>query len=63
MALIRTDVSEERIASIIRIMEAIRFSETSLLRRAMQLHIPEDDILLLPLTPTSLTRELDEYRK
>jgi hypothetical protein len=59
VALVRTDISEERIASIIRMkrisgrvrsllilftlmMEAIPCSETSVLKNATQLHIPED---------------------
>jgi hypothetical protein len=54
VALTRTDVSEEHIASIIRVtriielgttlmMEAIRFSETSVLTRATRRLVPEDD--------------------
>jgi hypothetical protein len=40
-----TDVSEERIASIFRAMEAIRSSETSVNKISTQRHIPEDGIL------------------
>jgi hypothetical protein len=58
VALIRTDVSEDRIASICRVheceqvtersckllkMEAIRSSETSVLIRATRCHLPDDD--------------------
>jgi hypothetical protein len=56
--LVRTDVSEKRIASIIRVtsnvssspilvtlmMEAIRSSETSILKRTTRRNIPEDGI-------------------
>jgi hypothetical protein len=56
VALVRTDFSEESIASIIRVlasspifvtlmMEAIRSTETSVLTRATRRHIPEDGIL------------------
>jgi hypothetical protein len=47
VALVRTDISEDRIASVISlIMEAIGSSETSVLTRATRRHIPEDSILL-----------------
>jgi thiazole synthase ThiGH ThiG subunit len=57
VALLRTEVSEARIASIIKatkiselifvtfMMEAIRASETSVLTIATRRHIPEDDIV------------------
>jgi hypothetical protein len=55
MALVRTDVSEEPITSIIRVtrigelvtlmMEELRSSETSVLIRPTRRHIPEDCIL------------------
>jgi hypothetical protein len=48
VALVGTDVSEERFISIIRvvmIMEAIRSSEMSVLTRAILPQIPEDEIL------------------
>jgi hypothetical protein len=56
VALVRTDVSEEHVASIIRVerinergttmmMEVTRFSEMSVLTRATERHIPEDGIL------------------
>jgi hypothetical protein len=51
VALVITDVSEERIASIIKMkgisemMEAIYYSETSDFTRATQRHIPGDGIL------------------
>jgi hypothetical protein len=50
VALVRTDVSEELIASIIRVIridevEALRYSKTSVLTRATRRNIPEDGIL------------------
>jgi hypothetical protein len=55
MVLVRTDVSEERISSNIKgiswpilvtlMMDAIRSSETSFLKRVTRRHIPEDGIL------------------
>jgi hypothetical protein len=55
MTLVRTDVSEERIAAGIRVeitselmTEAIRSSETSVITRTTWRHIPEDDILQYP---------------
>jgi hypothetical protein len=47
VALVKTDVSEERVASILftLMMVATRSSETLVLIRAIQRHIPEDDIL------------------
>jgi hypothetical protein len=53
VALVRTDVSKERIASVISVtrmgeltlmMEAIRFSETSVLTKATRRNVPEDGI-------------------
>jgi hypothetical protein len=68
VVVIRTDVSEERIASaitivtanvipimliqIILMMETIRSSETSVLTRAKRCHIPKDSNVML--TPTYL---------
>jgi hypothetical protein len=52
VTLVRTDVSEERVAVVLRslilvtlMMEAIRSPETSILIRATRRSIPEDDIL------------------
>jgi hypothetical protein len=42
VAVVRTDISEERTASIIRVT---RSSETSVVTRATQRNIPEDGIL------------------
>jgi hypothetical protein len=66
VALVRTDVSEERSASIIRVtrigepilvtlmMEALRSYETSVLTRATRSNIPEDVILQYFINFTSL---------
>jgi hypothetical protein len=58
MALVKPDVSEERITSIIRVkginrlgtlmLEAIRYSKTSVLAKATLRNIPEDGILHSP---------------
>jgi hypothetical protein len=45
VALVRNYVSEERIASIIRVMQVIRSSETSVLIRATRCNILECDII------------------
>jgi hypothetical protein len=53
VAFVRTDISKAHIASIIRvkifneIIEAMRFSETSVLTRAIRHNIPEDGILFV----------------
>jgi hypothetical protein len=55
---IRTDVSEECIASIISftfIMEAIFSFETSVLRRATRRHLPQDGILQTAVQTSILT--------
>jgi hypothetical protein len=46
LAFVRSDVSEERIVSIITLMmEMMRSSETSVLTKATRRHIPKDCIL------------------
>jgi hypothetical protein len=45
VALVRTDVSEEFSASIIRVMEELSSFKASVLTRAIRRNIPEDAIL------------------
>jgi hypothetical protein len=47
VVIVRTGVSEERIAYIIKVMETLRPSETSGLIKATRRNIPEDGILRL----------------
>jgi hypothetical protein len=61
VALVRTDVSEEFIASITLTMEKIRYSETSVLTGTTRHNVPEDGILLVrilnfPYLEISLTK-------
>jgi hypothetical protein len=51
VVLVRSDVSEELRASIIRVMEGLSYSETSVLTRAARRDIPEDTILFNDVLP------------
>jgi hypothetical protein len=65
VALVGTDVSEERIANITLIMEAVRSSETSVPTRVTRPDIPEDDILHSHRreTPKSYSTSLNELKR